>query len=209
VGAVEAIRALQGQPYIDLSAESVAGPVRNWRNQGGYGGEALEQLQNVGACLASFMDQPNSLSPRRWKSGWEADRANHRIVAAWASIDDDGFDGVFTAALLRLPVSVGLDWWSHQIMVVGPVILDNGGYGVECRNSWGSEYGDDGYFVLTESKCQPSGSFACISVGSSDRDINSQSRGTVVDLVRLRQRSVEQVIRAAKAKELPAYQQAL
>ncbi len=193
VGCVEALRALQGQPYVDLSAESVAGPIKNWRNQGGWGYEALEQLTNVGACRSDFMDSPNSLSPRRWKTGWEADRANHKIVAAWATLDDGGFDAVFTAALLRLPVSIGLDWWSHQVMVTAPVVFSDGSYGVEIRNSWGSEYGDDGFAELTESRATPSGSFAAVSVLTTDKSYDTAS------LVRRRAAEVKRLIDKPKA----------
>jgi hypothetical protein len=191
---VEAIRALQGQPLVVLSPESVGGPVTGWRNQGGWGYDALEQLTKAGACRADFMDKPNSLRPSRWKDGWEADCANHKITAAWATIDDDDFDGVMTAALLRLPVSIGLDFWSHQVVITGPVDLGNGKYGVEFLNSWGSSYGTNGFDVLSESKAQPSGSFACISVGTSDKALNATQRGTAADLVRLRQKSVAKII---------------
>jgi hypothetical protein len=101
---------------------------------------------------------------------------------------------VFTAALLRLPVSIGLNWWGHQVLITAPVVFDNGSYGVEFRNSWGSDYGNDGFATLTESKSQPDGSFACVSVGTSDRDLNASTRGTAVDLVRLRQESVHKVL---------------
>jgi hypothetical protein len=194
VSCVEAIRALQGQPFVELSPESVAGPIKNWRNDGGWGQDALDRLASVGACRADFMDAPNSRSPRRWAAGWEADCANHKITAAWANIDDGEFDAVMTAALLRLPVSIGLDWWEHQVMITGPVDLGNGKYGVEFRNSWGSDYGTDGFDTLTEAKAQPSGSFACVSVGVSDREANAKQRGTVVDLARLRQKTVAKVI---------------
>jgi hypothetical protein len=188
------IRALQGQPLVVLSPESIAGPIKNWRNVGGWGQDALDQLMSVGACREDYMDSANSLSPRRWKSGWEADCANHKITAAWANIDDGDFDGVMTAALLRLPVSIGLSWWSHQVIVTSPVDLGNGKFGVEFRNSWGSSFGSDGFDILAESKAQPDGSFACISVGVSDRDVNTVARGTPIDLVRLRQESVKRAI---------------
>jgi len=50
--------------------------------------------------------------------------------------------------------------------------------------------------TLAESKLTPDGSFACVSVGASDRAMNETKRGTAVDLVRLRQASVAKSIRA-------------
>jgi hypothetical protein len=156
----------------------------------------------------TFMDKPNSLSPSRWKTGWQADALNHRITAAWADLDDGGFDAVFTAALLRLPTSIGLDWWGHQVEITDPVVFDDGSYGVGFRNSWGADWpsqGAGGWSTLTERKSQPSGSFACISVLATDKAINESERGTVVDLVRLRSKSVEQRIRKIQQ---PTIQQA-
>ena len=190
---VEAIRALQGQPLLVLSPESVGGPVTGWRNQGGWGYDALEQLTKAGACETSYMDSANSLRPSRWKAGWEANAELHKITDAWATIDDDGFDGVVTAVLLRLPVSIGLDWWGHQVIITGLVDLGNGKWGVEFRNSWG-DWEDDGWSTLTEAKAQPSGSFACVSVGTSDKALNDKARGTVADLVLLRQAAVKRQI---------------
>lgn len=195
VATVETIRALQGQPHIDLSPESVGGPVKNWRNVGGWGYDALDQLTKYGACSSSYMNSPNSLSPSRWKSGWEADALNHKIIASWASIDDGSFDAVVTAALLRLPVSIGLDWWGHQVEVCDPVILDNGQVGVLIMNSWANvNWGDGGYGTLTESKSQPSGSFACISVGTSDRSMSADAKETYTTLVKRRSDTVKKLI---------------
>jgi hypothetical protein len=215
VSAYEAIRVLQGQPYVNLSPESVGGPIKNWRNNGGDGRDALVQLQKVGACRMDFMDETNSLRPSRWKTGWQADCGEHKVREAWADIDDGDFDAVFTAALLRLPVSIGLDWWGHQVLITGPVIFNDGSYGVEFRNSWGSDYGDDGYATLTERKSQPSGSFACISVGTSDRELNANTRGTVADLVMLRQESIRKIMALASSvsgscttENCPQYQNA-
>ena len=201
---VEAVRALQGQPFVELSPESVGGPLTGWHNQGGNGLDALDQLTKAGACSVSFMDSANSLSQRRWKTGWQADALNHRITDAWASIDDGNFDAVMTAALLRLPVSIGLDWWGHQVLITEPVDIGGGRFGLGFRNSWGKTYGDDGYDTLDESKAKPDGSFAEVSAGTSDRELNATRRGTVVDLVRLRQESVRKIIRQYEAKPVPA-----
>ncbi len=61
VETVEVMRLMQGQPYVSLSPESVGGPINGWRNQGGNGLDALNQLNSVGCCADSFMDRANSL----------------------------------------------------------------------------------------------------------------------------------------------------
>jgi len=167
---VETCRAIQNQPYVDLSPESIGGPLTGWRNEGGDGLEALDQLTKVGACASSFMDAPNSLSPKRWKAGWQDDCVNHKITMSWTSLGS--FDEVMTALFLRMPASVGLSWWSHQVLFADPHRFSNGGYGVVFRNSWGNDWpsqGAGGWSTLTESKSQPMNAFAAISTTVLDK----------------------------------------
>ncbi len=124
-GTVETLGMVQGTPYVQLSPESVGGPCSNWRNVGGYAEEAMTQLRDVGACAMSFMDAPNSLSPKRWKTGWEADRANHQIDHEWNDVGD--YEDTITGPLEDLPVSAGLDWWGHLVQFTDAVVLGNGG----------------------------------------------------------------------------------
>ena len=81
------------------------------------------------------------------------------------------FEEVMTALFLRMPVSIGLDWWSHQVLLTDPHMFSEGKYGAVMRNSWGENWpaeGDGGWSTLTESKCQPSSSFAAISATALD-----------------------------------------
>lgn len=196
---LETCRAIQNQPYVNLSPESAGGPVRNWRNQGGFGTEALKQLTNVGACAMSFMDKPNSLAPSRWKAGWEADCANHKIINSWAAVNT--FDEVMTALFLRLPVSIGLAWWSHQVLLTDPAIV-SGGYGVVMRNSWGEDWptaGAGGWSTLTEAKAQPDGTFAAINVTPTDawvRGARIDSLSAVAAHQRHLQKAIEQCLQS-------------
>jgi len=157
---VEVLRSVEHLPYVELSPESVAGPIVNWRNVGGFAEDACSQLNNFGACATSFMDAPNSLRHTSWKEGWEANALLHKIEHSY--VDIGSFDELVTACLNRIPCAVGLDWWGHLVMIVDAVILPDGTIGVMGRNSWGADWpnaGDGGWFTLSESKAQPSGAF--------------------------------------------------
>jgi len=163
---VETMRVVQNQPYVMLCPESAGGPITGWRNRGGYGAEALKQLTEKGIAPASYCIDPHKLNPRLWKQGWEDECSKYKINDSWFQLQN--FDDVMSALLMRMPVSIGLNWWGHQVMLTDPVLLDNGGFGAKMRNSWGEDWpskGAGGWSILTESRLQPSSSFAAGSVG--------------------------------------------
>ena len=146
VRAVEALRVFQGQKPILLSPESVAVPLTGGRNRGGSPDEALEQLRTYGACDQTYWPE-NDLNIRHAMEGWTADAENH-VILRWADVEN--FDDQMTLALHRIPVAIGLAWWGHLVCQLDPVILPDGSVGVGCDNSWGADYGDNGYFKLDE-----------------------------------------------------------
>jgi hypothetical protein len=174
--AVELRRVLEGLPQLDLSPESVGGPCTNWRNQGGYAGEAFTQIQNAGICESSYMDAPCSLHPSRWKTGWQDNAKLHEAVD-WYNIDgsDSGpiFDEVISCLLNNSPVAAGLGWWGHLICFIAPVLLADGSVGVLFQNSWGVDWpttGANGLAILTESRATPDG--AASPIVTTDAPVN-------------------------------------
>lgn len=155
--AITAIRAAQGQPYVEFSTASVAAPIKGYRNNGGWGGEALEYIVENGISAAQYWPS-NTISSRFDNEQSRANRKLHKITE-WYDIDcsdESVFDAVMTCLLLRLPVAVGYDWWRHEVCALFPVKLGGGKYGIGCRNSWGDSYGDQGFFVLEGRKAIPS-----------------------------------------------------
>lgn len=154
---VEVQEFLQGCYSGSLSAESVAGPVTDWRNIGWDPEDDLQQLITYGACPAEYMDKPWSRNPRLWKPGWEKAALDHRVLEWW-DLDIEGrvFDAYVTAAMLNILCAAGYRWWSHEVHGAYRVRKQNGRYGVKHRNSWGANYGEDGFFWLEEGRGTPS-----------------------------------------------------
>lgn len=160
-------RLIQHNKFIHLSAESIGGPITNWKNRGAPMDDPMFQLRDVGACRQDFMNKEHSLSPRLWKEGWEQDCENHR-ADGWLDMDIRGkmFDAAATMCFLGHPFAAGFGWWSHAICGGFRVIYIGNRKGREIfalryRNNWGSDFGDDGFLDMEEGKGTPDiGAFA-------------------------------------------------
>lgn len=152
VHCVEILRVVSGQPKIYLSPASVAAPIKNYSNSGGWGSQALDYIIKHGICPVD-MWPPNA---RKRDLDNETSRARRKdfMVSEWYDLKDRGTDQMITCLLLRIPVAVGYNWWGHEVTAVDPVWRD-GKIAIRIRNSWGMSYGDRGYAVLTGNKMIP------------------------------------------------------
>lgn len=162
--AVETIRCVMGQPYVPLSSASGACIVKNFRNEGGWGGEALEQVVSAGIC--SEEKWPNAAIDRKYYTEEAKAEALLYRCLEWYDLKERAFDQLTTCNLNRLPVPIGLNWWSHEVCAMDAVNLTTNKkssqfyglgtvFGNRPRNSWSDTYGEKGFFVLTESKATP------------------------------------------------------
>ena len=159
VRAVEITRIFEGQSPLILSAESVAVPITGGENRGGTPDEALARLIAYGACHQTFWPL-NDRDEQAAADGWRDNALLHRILQ-W--LDVDSFQMQMTLAFLRIPVAIGLRWWGHLVCQLDPIHLDDGRFALGCDNSWGADWGDNGYFILEESKATADlGAFAPI-----------------------------------------------
>lgn len=154
VTCLEILRELNGLPYIKLSSASVCAPIKNFRNNGGWGEEALAYIIEHGIAPASLWPA-NAIDRSYDNERTRLARQAFKISEFW-DLPPYDFEALASALLHGKPCAIGLDWWGHEVAALDLVMVDGGGFGVLCRNSWGDSYGDGrGLFVLTERKAIP------------------------------------------------------
>lgn len=153
VQAIKIVRAMNGLPLLNLSPASVAAPIKGFRNQGGWGGDALEWIIEHG--INTVEEWPANAINRSYYTEANKALALARRVLEWYELRPRSFGQLMTCTLLRIPVAIGLNWWRHEVCAVRPVVLGRDAFGIGIDNSWSESYGEDGHATLSESKATP------------------------------------------------------
>ncbi len=155
--AFEIARAKANLPYIDFSPDSVAAPINNYRNQGGWGINAIEYMQEHGVLPASVWPYHHyrNNSPENKEL-----RSENKILEFYDVIDPsmnagERMDAVVSAGLYGFSCAVAYNWWGHLVASLDPVIQGRNKYALMILNSWGSRWGDNGKGILAGSKAIP------------------------------------------------------
>ncbi len=144
---VEIVRVLQNQPMTILSAASVGGPIKNYFNVGGWGKEALQYISDNGIVPQSLWPENEIRSKYHTPENVKI-ALNYRTPEWWVISTVEEY---ISCLLRRLPVAIGLAWWSHEITSYDPVWLD-GDIATRDRNSWGMQYGDNGGYLILQGR---------------------------------------------------------
>jgi len=126
VSAVLLWRAFTGMPYADLSAYSIACPIKNFADEGGWGAQGVDwQVKNGCATSATWPQQ--SMSRSNVTNAEKADALQHVVTAQWADLSVGEydrkltFDQLVTLLLSDCPCVTDFNWWSHSVCGADPV----------------------------------------------------------------------------------------
>lgn len=165
VGGLIVLRAVMNQPYVRLSAFGAAYTMKNGVDEGSWGAMSLDFAINRGIPSEDVWPnfQQRQIPPANdpiWQDAAKY-KATHGFMelepAAWDR--DLSFDQEATQLLNRAPVIKDQMYWGH--CVVGFDLEDAkpnldaedlNRYGVRILNSWGDEWGEDGFALQTGSK---------------------------------------------------------
>lgn len=138
---VELNRVIQNQPLVTLSPASVCGPVNGFRNEGGYGEDALRQLIQHGAVPTSIWPA-NAIDRRYYTEANKAIAMQYRCTEWWR-LQPHNLQEHISCLLRRIPIAVGLGYWGHEVSDYEAVWV-NGQIGVRYRNSWSENWPSPG-----------------------------------------------------------------
>lgn len=184
VACMQLLRAVNNEPFVQLSPHAVACKIFNFRDQGAWGAMSFDFIVEHGVPSDVYWPQKSMQrhydNPETWLNA-----KKYRIAEGWIDLDiphpadaDMTFDQVATCLLSLIPVVCDFNWWGHSVCGMDLVDLkpnlgqqgldDPQRWGVRILNSWTNDWGVDGTAVLEGNKAIPDGGCAARSVTAND-----------------------------------------
>lgn len=160
----ELVRALMGQPYVPLSAHSVACKVKNFRDEGGWCGLSAQFIRENGVIPESLWPAKSMSRSYDTAANW-AEAKKYRIVEDFVDLSSPVYDQNLTFAqvisclLQNIPTVLDFNWWGHSVCGIDVDEVD----GEVCpliNNSWTDSWGDNGVGAIQGNRKYPDGSVA-------------------------------------------------
>jgi hypothetical protein len=122
--ATMAVRAAMGQPFVQLSPESLAEDV-GYRNRGNSLDSSLAYAAKFGIASRATVPQ-HKISEREWSAQYKEDRKLY-LPLEWFDLGGkDVWAETVTALLSGFGCYVGYDWWGHAVLLDMLRINDKG-----------------------------------------------------------------------------------
>ena len=148
-------RRLAGEPLVLLVPESAGAFIKNFRDVGGWGGEALEFMADRGVASQKFWKR-HSLSRSNDTPEMRANALLHRVTESF-EFDPRNWQMLGSQLLARGGIDGGYNFMGHEVFVtdllyLGGRVDSESSYGVRYLNSWKPSWGDNGYGVIKGSR---------------------------------------------------------
>lgn len=153
-----------GEPMVRLEPSSGGAVIKQGRNVGGWGGQAVAYIRQHGIAPLAVWPK-NSLDYRRLDTPEVKQIKLQNRISGFYELKPgtNGWDELVTALLNGFAVAVAFNWWGHLVCAIGLVIDERGEICLLIDNSWTPQWGDNGLAVLKGSKKYPSECHAIIS----------------------------------------------
>ena len=151
------VRAINNEPYADLSAYAVACIIKNYRDEGGNGADSLEWIAQNGVPTSQFWPQ-QSMSRANDNPAMRANAALHKFTE-WMDLDPAQMKAqLVTCLLLGVPVVSDFNWWGHSVCTLDLVSITP--FTTRIWNSWGDSWSSNGTGLLQGNKAIPNNAIA-------------------------------------------------
>lgn len=152
-----------GEPRVDLSPASGASVIKQGRNEGGWGNQAIDYCMKHGVAPQALWGQNDRDFRRLDTPEMKQIKLQNRITGFYElKPGQNGWNELVTCLLHGWPVAVAFNWWRHLVCAIDVVIDERGEICILIHNSWGDRWGDRGLSLLKGSKKYPSEAHAVV-----------------------------------------------
>lgn len=140
-----------GQPLVRQSPASLAYKITGGVYRGGYNGEAIEGLANIGTVPTEFW--PDTSFEKKYNTK-QNDARRTKWALEWMELERGNLDQLYTVIDDGFTVGMALPWWRHIVCGEDLDLAANGDILTDFGNSHGINFGDRGHGSLTPKKSQ-------------------------------------------------------
>lgn len=153
VRALTIARVYAGEPQVMLSPASVAAPINNYRNNGGWGSNAVKFIAQNG-CVPVDRWPANYWQSSKYATPENLQIAKRYRIDQWWDLRPGDTEALGSMVLQDFACPAGLSWWSHEICFTFLAVAPDGSILFGFDNSWGAGWGQNGRGTMTERKAR-------------------------------------------------------